>query len=32
MDTKEHLNSLYGKNGSLKQGQDCFKSFDELIC
>ena len=32
MDTKEHLNSLYAKNGNLKQGQDCFKSFDEFTC
>ena len=31
MDTKEHLNSLFAKNGNLKQGQDCAKSFDEQM-
>ena len=31
MDTKEHLNSLYAKNGNVKQGQDCAKSFDEQV-
>ena len=31
MDTKEHLNSLYAKNGNLKQGQDCAKSSDEQM-
>ena len=31
MDTKEHLNSLFAKNGHLKQGQDCAKSFDEQM-
>lgn len=31
MDTKEHLNSLYAKNGSVKQGQDCAKSFAEQM-
>ena len=28
---QEHLNSLYAKNGNVKQGQDCAKSFDELM-
>ena len=31
MDTKEHLNSLSAKNGNVKQGQDCAKSFDEQM-
>ena len=31
MDTEEHLNSLYAKNGNVKQGQDCAKSFDKQI-
>ena len=31
MDTKEHLDSLYAKNGDVKQGQDCTKSFDEQM-
>lgn len=31
MDTNEHLNSLFAKNGNLKQGQDCAKSFDEQM-
>lgn len=31
MDTKEHLNSLFAKNGNLKQGQDCARSFDEQM-
>ena len=31
MDTKEHLNSLFAKNGNLKQGQDRAKSFDEQM-
>ena len=31
MDTKQHLNSLFAKNGNLKQGQDCAKSFDEQM-
>ena len=31
MDTKEHQNSLYAKNGNLKQGQDCAKSSDEQM-
>ena len=31
MDIKEHLNSLYAKNGNVKQGQDCAKSFDEQM-
>ena len=31
MDTEEHLNSLYAKNGNVKQGQDCAKSFDEQM-
>ena len=26
-----HLNSLYAKNGNVKQGQDCAKSFDEQM-
>ena len=26
MDTKEHRNSLYAKNGNVKQGQDCAKT------
>ena len=26
MDTEEHLNSLYAKNGNVKQGQDCAKT------
>jgi len=28
---QEHLNSLYAKNGNVEQGQDCAKSFDELM-
>ena len=31
VDTKERLNSLYAKNGNVKQGQDCTKSFDEKM-
>ena len=31
MGTNEHLNSLFAKNGNLKQGQDCAKSFDEQM-
>ena len=31
MDTKEHRNSLYAKNGNVKQGQDCAKTFDEQM-
>ena len=31
MDTKEHLNSLNAKNGNVKQGQDCAKTFDEQM-
>ena len=31
MDTKERLNSVYAKNGNVKQGQDCAKSFDEKM-
>ena len=31
MDTKEHLNSLNAKDGNVKQGQDCAKSFDEQM-
>ena len=31
MGTKEHPNSLFAKNGNLKQGQDCAKSFDEQM-
>ena len=31
MDTKEHLNSLYAKNGNLKQGQDIAKSSGEQM-
>ena len=30
-DTKEHLNNLFAKNGNLKQGQDCAKTFDEQM-
>ena len=26
IDTEEHLNSLYAKNGNVKQGQDCAKT------
>ena len=31
IDTKEHPNRLYAKNGNVKQGQDCAKSFDEQM-
>ena len=31
MDTKEHPNSLFAKNGNLKQRQDCAKSFDKQM-
>ena len=31
MDTRERLNSVYAKNGNMKQGQDCDKSFDEQM-
>ena len=31
MDTKEHQNSRYAKNGNVKQGQDFAKSFEQMI-